>query len=417
MKLQEKRMHQAQVLAKEGYKQYRIAEILGVTDRTVRNYLSGHSPKMSPRKKRKSKLDHFKSHIRSVLEEEPLFNCEVLYKNLCAMGYTGGITILRDFAKETRDEIQREVVRRFETQAGYQAQMDWKILPKEHWRGVYAFVMVLGYSRTPYVRFTTDMTSGTLLACHQKAFEYFGGVPQTVLYDNMKTAWVHDGEEWKTNSRLLEFASSYGFSPRRCAVRRPQTKGKVERFIDYLSGNFLSQARRSGLKTIEELNDAILPWLTEVQQKELRDYQESRAQRYEVEKSFLQPAPPEGAFDYRDSIQLIVSREGSVTYKTNKYSVPPVLVGKKLTLKIDALSMQGEILNGKVSIRLFNLLPAGSRQKDIRNEDREALFTLWEKQRKKSAKKPVRKQQDEQTIVDIRNPAYYERFVAVGVSV
>ena len=417
MKLQEKRMHQAQVLAKEGYKQYRIAEILGVTDRTVRNYLSGHSPKMIPRKKRKSKLDHFKSHIRSVLEEEPLFNCEVLYKNLCAMGYTGGITILRDFAKETRDEIQREVVRRFETQAGYQAQMDWKILPKEHWRGVYAFVMVLGYSRTPYVRFTTDMTSGTLLACHQKAFEYFGGVPQTVLYDNMKTAWVHDGEEWKTNSRLLEFASSYGFSPRRCAVRRPQTKGKVERFIDYLSGNFLSQARRSGLKTIEELNDAILPWLTEVQQKELRDYQESRAQRYEVEKSFLQPAPPEGAFDYRDSIQLIVSREGSVTYKTNKYSVPPVLVGKKLTLKIDALSMQGEILNGKVSIRLFNLLPAGSRQKDIRNEDREALFALWEKQRKKSAKKPVPKQQDEQTIVDIRNPAYYERFVAVGVSV
>jgi len=410
-------MHQAQVLAKEGYKQYRIAEILGVTDRTVRNYLSGNSPKPGPRKKRKSKLDHFKSHIRSVLEEEPLFNCEVLHRNLKAMGYTGGISILRDFAKETRDEIQREVVRRFETQAGYQAQMDWKVLPKEHWRGISAFVMVLGYSRTPYVRFTSDMTSGTLLACHQKAFEYFGGIPQTVLYDNMKTAWVYNGDEWKTNSRLLEFASSYGFSPRRCAVRRPQTKGKVERFIDYLSSNFLAEARRNDLKTIEELNDAILPWLAEVQQKELRDYQESRAERYEVEKSFLQPFPPEGTFDYRDSIQLIVSREGSVTFKTNKYSVPPELVGKKLTLKIDALSQRGEILNGTESIRQFNLLPAGSRQKDIRNEDREALFALWEKQRKKSTKKPARKQQEEQTIVDIRNPAYYEQFAAIGVSV
>lgn len=118
MKLQEKRMHQAQVLAKEGYKQYRIAEILGVTDRTVRDYLSGHSSKPGPRKKRKSKLGHFKSHIRSVLEEQALFNCEVLHKNLKAMGYAGGISILPDFAKETRDEIQREVVRRFETQAG-----------------------------------------------------------------------------------------------------------------------------------------------------------------------------------------------------------------------------------------------------------------------------------------------------------
>jgi hypothetical protein len=275
----------------------------------------------------------------------------------------------------------------------------------------------LGDSRTPDVRFTSDMTSGTLLACHQKAFEYFDGVPQTVLYDNMKTAWVYSGNEWKTNSRLLEFASSYGFSPRRCAVRRPQTKGKVERFIDYLSGNFLAEARRNDLKTIDELNDAILPWWAEVQQKELRDYQESRAERYEVEKSFLQPFPPEGTFDYRDSIQLIVSREGSVTFKTNKYSVPPELVGKKLTLKIDALSQRGEILSGTESIRQFKLLPAGSRQKDIRNEDREALFALWEKQRKKSTKKPARKQQEEQTIVDIRNPAYYEQFAAIGVSV
>lgn len=410
-------MHQAQVLSKEGYKQYRIAEILGVTDRTVRNYLSGHSPKPGPRKKRKSKLDHFKSHIRSVIEVEPLFNCEVLHKDLCAMGYTGGISILRDFVKETRDEIQREVVRRFETQAGYQAQMDWKILPKENWRGIYAYVMVLGYSRTPYVRFTTDMTSGTLLACHQKAFEYFGGVPQTVLYDNMKTAWDYSANEWKANPRLLEFASSYGFSPRRCAVRRPQTKGKVERFIHYLSNHFLTVARRRGLNNVEELNDAVLPWLAEVQQKELRDYRESRAQRYLIEKSFLQPVPPEGSFDYRDSLQLIVSREGSVTYKTNKYSVPPELVGKKLTLKIDALSRRGEILSGRDSIRQFDLLPAGARQKDIRREDREALFALWEKQREKSEKKTSLKQHEDQTLVDIRNPGYYDRFVSRGVSV
>jgi hypothetical protein len=191
----------------------------------------------------------------------------------------------------------------------------------------------------------------------------------------------------------------------------------VERFINYLSNNFLTTARRKGLNTLEELNDAVLPWLAEVQQKELRDYRESRAQRYLIEKSFLQPVPPEGSFDYRDSMQLIVSREGSVTYKTNKYSVPPELVGKKLTLKIEALSRRGEILNGRDSIRQFDLLPAGARQKDIRREDREALFALWEKQREKSEKKTSQKQHEDQTLVDIRNPGYYDRFVSRGVSV
>ena len=65
----------------------------------------------------------------------------------------------------------------------------------------------------------------------------------------------------------------------------------------------------------------------------------------------------------------------------------------------------------------FDLLPAGSREKDIPSEDRNALFALWEKQPKKSTKKPASKKQDDQTIVDIRNPAYYQRFVAVGFSV
>ena len=54
--------------------------------------------------------------------------------------------------------------------------------------------MLLGYSRRPFVWFTTCMKSPVLLACHVKAFEAFGGVPHEILYDNMKTAWLYDGE-------------------------------------------------------------------------------------------------------------------------------------------------------------------------------------------------------------------------------
>ena len=107
----------------------------------------------------------------------------------------------------------------------------------------------------------------------------------------------------------------------------------------------------------------------------------------------------------------------SVTYKTNKYSVPPELVGRKLTLKIDTPLQKGGLFHAEDSIRQFHFLPAGTHQKDIRNEDREALFALWEKQRKNATRKKPQKRLEEQTVVDIRNPAYYERFLSVGVSI
>jgi predicted transcriptional regulator len=65
---QEMRMHQAKILTKQGLKQYKIAEILGVSDRTVRNYLSSKE-----RKVRESKLDPYKAFIKGILSEDPSF--------------------------------------------------------------------------------------------------------------------------------------------------------------------------------------------------------------------------------------------------------------------------------------------------------------------------------------------------------
>jgi transposase len=107
---QEMRMHQAKILTKQGLKQYKIAEILGVSDRTVRNYLSGKSPQAKERKVRESKLDPYKAFIKGILSEDPLFNCEVINRKIKARGYRGGITILRDYAAKVRKEIQQQVV-------------------------------------------------------------------------------------------------------------------------------------------------------------------------------------------------------------------------------------------------------------------------------------------------------------------
>jgi transposase len=77
-----------------------------------------------------------------------------------------------------------------------QAQVDWKEFGRQTVDGkeqkLYAFVMVLGYSRKVFVHFTTSMKMEAFLACHSLAFQYFGGVPKEILYDNMKTAFVYD---------------------------------------------------------------------------------------------------------------------------------------------------------------------------------------------------------------------------------
>jgi transposase len=171
------------------------------------------------------------------------------------------MSILRDYAATVRSACITKAVIRFETEPGRQAQVDWKecgrwLIDGEE-RKVYAFVMLLGYSRKPCVLFTTGMTSPILLAAHNRAFEYFQGVPAEILYDNMKTAWLADGDGWKVNPKLLAYASQIGFKPLRCQVRRPQTKGKVERFIGYLGNHFLPVARQMGLASIADLNAAV----------------------------------------------------------------------------------------------------------------------------------------------------------------
>ena len=81
------------------------------------------------------------------------------------------------------------------------------------------------------------MNLPTLLRCHQNAFAFFGGLPQSVLYDNMKQVKLAPGE-W--TPLFLDFANHYGLVPKTHRVRRPRTKGKVERMVSYVRDNFLN---------------------------------------------------------------------------------------------------------------------------------------------------------------------------------
>ena len=134
-----------------------------------------------------------------------------------------------------------EAVRRFETPAGFQGQVDFATfnLP---WGRRYALVVVLGYSRLLWLRFFARQSMQILFAGLESAFGAFGGVPRELLFDQMRAVVIGDDRlnsgALVLNTEFLRFAAHWGFRPRACRPYRAKTKGKVERPIRYLRESF-----------------------------------------------------------------------------------------------------------------------------------------------------------------------------------
>ena len=211
-----------------------IANGLGIARNPVRRYLNPpEAMRPKPRPLRGSKLDPYLDYIDRRMAEG-LENCRVLQRELRTLGYEGSYTILAEYVRPRRRRRQPQATVRFETAAGEQAQVDWGSFSYVDERGrkrqMWAFVMVLGWSRAIYVEFVRRADTASLIQCHVNAFEYFGGVPRSCLYENAKVVTLGRDAEGRTewNRRMLDFALRLGFELRLCQPYRAQTKGKVE---------------------------------------------------------------------------------------------------------------------------------------------------------------------------------------------
>ena len=226
-----------------------IAEDLGVARNTVRRYLK--SPEaMRPRQRarRTSKLDSYTEYVDRRLDDG-LENCVVLHRELQALGYDGGYSILKSYVSPRRRRRQPEATMRFETAPGEQAQVDWGSLAyldeDGKKRRIWVFVMTLGWSRACYVELVRRADTAAFIQCHVNAFEYLGGVPRRCLYDNAKVVTLgrDEGKQPIWNQRMLDFAMRVGFETRLCQPYRAQTKGKVESGVKYVKGNMWPSIR------------------------------------------------------------------------------------------------------------------------------------------------------------------------------
>jgi transposase len=327
----------------EGASGRMIADELGISRSAVARVLAevqsqrdGPATPSPPPTRRESMLDEYEPILKELLARYPNLTGERALQELRDRGFRGGYTIVRQRIKLLRPRTTPTPVIRFETGPGVQGQMDFGVydidFTREGRRRVYLFSYLLGYSRRQYLRFVESMDLPTTIREHVHAFHHLGGAARTCLYDNFKAVVLkHDADGPIYNPKFLAFATHYGFQPRACQVRRPQTKGKVERHFYYVESNLLNGRT---FESLEHLNEVTAGWLANVaDERVLRDFKESPRERHAREQPHLLPLPGR---DYDTALVVYrhVNVEGFVVHRLNHYSVPWTYIGQVLPVRI-----------------------------------------------------------------------------------
>ena len=336
--------------AAKGKSAYAIGKEFGISKNTARKYMEQPAREHGLKGRLKgSKLDPYKPKLQEWISQG-IFNCEVLLERLQELGYDGGKSILKEYVHPYRPARSAPAVQRYESPGGRQAQMDWGICQYRDKEGethkVPAFVMILGASRVKYIEFVKRCDLRSMERCILNAFSYFGGVPGEILTDNMKTV-VAGREAGKTiwNEQFADFAADMGFVPKVCRVRRPQTKGKVERLVHYVKNNFFPGRSFADL---EDLNRQALNWCRKADSKVHGTTGKIPLRELEAEQ--LRELPPRKVMDrYRWELRR-VTREGFVSFDGIRYGVPWQYSGKEVQVRLhnDEIEIYcGEVLIAK----------------------------------------------------------------------
>lgn len=315
-----------------------IAEQLGVHHTTVQRVLgqAGVDPKVvAPRP---SMVDPFEAFIREQLAKYPSLRSSRIFVMLKERGYPGGPDHLRRVISRIRPKRPAEAFQRLRTLPGEQAQVDWahfgKLSVGRAVRPLWAFVMVLSYSRRIFLRFFPGAAMPFFVRGHVEAFTDFGGVPRVLLYDNLKSAVVErHGDAIRFHPTLVDLSAHYRFEPRPVAIARGNEKGRVERAIRYVREAFFAARTWADLA---DLNRQAAAWTTTAALD--RTWVEDRArtvrQAFEDERGVLLPHP-DTPFPAHERVEVEVGKTPYARFDLNDYSVPHDRTSRTLVVLAD----------------------------------------------------------------------------------
>lgn len=312
-----------------------IAQQLNLDARTVNNWLAQESYKPFKTPVKPSKLDSFKQDIIRWLEVHPGLSARQIYQRLDQMGYEGGQTIVTNYVRKIRPP-KRKAYLTLSFAPGECAQVDWgnygSIKVENTTRRLSFFVMVLCHSRQMYVEFTVMERMEHFLQCHINAFNYFQGVPQKVMVDNLKTAVLKHpyGDKADYHPRYIDFANHYGFEAVACQVYSPHEKGMVESAVGYVKSNFLNGLELSEFKHI---HPAAKRWIDEVANVRIHSTTKRRPADMWKDEIDTLGSLPQKPYDVGIIAPVKAGKNFRISVDTNAYSVPHAYASQILTLK------------------------------------------------------------------------------------
>ena len=202
-------------------------------------------------------------------------------------------------------------------------------------RSVYAFIGTLSHSRHQYVEFVYKQNQKSFVASHVKMFEYFGGVPERIVLDNLKSGVIKPSlYNPVLNNAYREMAEHYNCFLDPCRVGHPKDKGKVESQVKTVRQQFRKQLAHNSTLDIHQANQQIKGWC--LGKHGNRIHGTTQLQPYptflNIEKSTLGPLPQD-TFEVPEWKEARVHSDHYVQFNKKAFSVPHAYVTKKVWVK------------------------------------------------------------------------------------
>jgi transposase len=230
--------------------------------------------------------------------------------------------------------------RRMECAPGEEAQVDFGsgapvCTPEGKRRKTHVFRIVLSHSRKAYSEATFTQTTEDFFRCLENAFAHFGGVPQTLVIDNLKAAVAHpDWFDPELTPKVQSFCRHYGTVILPTKPYMPRHKGKVESGVKYVKNNAL---KGHTFASLEQQNRHLADWERTVADTRIHGTTKRQVGKVfaEVERAALAPLPVERFACFHEARRK-VNRDGHIEVAKAYYSVPPEYLTREVWVRWDA---------------------------------------------------------------------------------
>ena len=321
-----------------------IAKALGVSRQTVARALrldqppayTLQQPRQAPRLgPYKARLDELLSENRR-LPKKQRYTAHKLFQLVQAQGYSGSEASVQAYAVRWHKENRRPATfLPLEFEPGQDAQVDWgeaQVILAGVQQTVQVFVMHLCYSRRTFVMTFPAQKQEAFLLGHVRAFEFFGGVPHRLSYDNLSAAVkpLIEGRIREEQRAFVAFRSYYLFASHYCTPAQGHEKGGVEGSVGFSRRNFLVPLPR--VACFEDLNRFLVEQCQRDDVRVVHGQTQSIGALWQAEQPVLRPLPAR-PFDCCVRRQVHLTPYSQVVYETNRYSVPVEQARRELVLK------------------------------------------------------------------------------------